>query len=122
MPRPPHPHAPDHLQSSLTPSAYTPVSLQCTLHKLAQPHHSCGQTKLGSMSNFPSVDGETCSAMHYQPKQPKTLPVLNRGGAGYETEADLWYQAQQAGDTLPNTQTGCRHPNWSQAPKLQNQT
>src|SRR5258705_8982945 len=28
-----------------------------------------------------SVDGETCSAMHYQPKQPKTLPVLNRGGA-----------------------------------------
>src|SRR5258708_489443 len=35
-----------------------------------------------------SVDGEMCSAVHYQPKQPKTLPVLNRGGAG-ETEADL---------------------------------
>src|SRR5260221_7889354 len=68
------------------------------------------------------VDGETCSAVHYQPKQPKTLPVLNQGGAGYETEADLWYQAQQAADTLPNTQTGRRHPNWSQAPKLQNQT
>src|SRR6266436_2020749 len=67
------------------------------------------------------VDGETCSAMHYQPKQPKTLLVLNQGGAG-ETEADLWYQAQQAADTLPNTQTGHRHPNWSQAPKLQNQT
>src|SRR5258708_27776172 len=70
------------------------------------------------------VDGETCSAVHYQPKrpkQPKTLPVLNQGGAG-ETEADLWYQAQQAADTLPNTQTGRRHPNWSQAPKLQNQT
>src|SRR5260221_259841 len=29
-----------------------------------------------------------CSAVHYQPKQPKTLLVLNRGGAG-ETEADL---------------------------------
>ena len=27
--------------------------------------------------------------MHYQPKQPKTLLVLNQGGAGYETEADL---------------------------------
>ena len=57
------------------------------------------------------VDGETCSAMHYEPKQPKTLLVLNRGGAG-ETEADLWYLAQQAADTLPNTQTGRRHPNF----------
>src|SRR5260370_33672022 len=64
------------------------------------------------------VDREMCSAMHYQPKQPKTLLVLNQGGARYETEADLWYQAQQAADTLPNTQTGRRHPNWSQAPKL----
>src|SRR5260221_4576512 len=69
----------------------------------------------GGMS---SVDGETCSAVHYQPKQSKTLPVQTQGGAGYETEADLWYQAQQAADTLSNTQTGRRHPNWSQAPKL----
>ena len=38
---------------------------------------------------IPAVDGEKCSAVHYQPKQPKTIPVLNRGGAGYETEADL---------------------------------
>src|SRR5258708_32438069 len=68
-----------------------------------------------------AVDRETCSAVHYQPKQPKTLLVLNRGGTG-ETEADLWYQAQQAADTLPNTHTAHRHPNWSQAPKLQNQT
>src|SRR5258708_32059580 len=51
----PCPHTPDHLQSSPTPSAYTPVSLQCTLHKLAQPRHSCGQTKLRSMSNFPGL-------------------------------------------------------------------
>src|SRR5258708_29499506 len=58
-----------------------------------------------------TVDGEMCSAVHYQPKQPKTLPVLNQGGAG-ETEADLWYQAQQAADTLPNTQTGRRHPSF----------
>ena len=57
------------------------------------------------------VDRETCSAVHYEPKQPKTLLVLNRGGAG-ETEADLWYLAQQAADTLPNTQTGRRHPNF----------
>src|SRR5258708_38326355 len=55
MPRPPHPHAPDHLQSSPTLSAYTPVSLRCTLHKLAQPRHSCHWTKLGSMSNFPRL-------------------------------------------------------------------
>src|SRR5258708_31317343 len=48
-------HAPDHLRSSPTPSAYTPVSLQCTLRKLAQPCHSCGRTKLGSMSNFPRL-------------------------------------------------------------------
>src|SRR5258705_13478824 len=48
-------HAPNHLRSSPTPSAYTLVSLQCTLHKLAQPHHSCGWTKLGSMSNFPRL-------------------------------------------------------------------
>src|SRR5260221_6521280 len=41
----PHPHAPNHLRSSLTLSAYTPVSLRCTLRKLAQPRHSCGQTK-----------------------------------------------------------------------------
>src|SRR5258707_15326467 len=34
-----------------------------------------------------SVDREMCSAVHYQPKQPKTLPVLNRGAG--ETEADL---------------------------------
>ncbi len=46
---------PNHLQSSLTLSAYTPVSLRCTLHKLAQPRHSCGWTKLGSMSNFPGL-------------------------------------------------------------------
>src|SRR5260221_7465792 len=32
------------------------------------------------------VDREMCSAMHYQPKQPKTLLVVNQGGAGYETE------------------------------------
>src|SRR5258708_5780426 len=51
----PHLHAPDHLQSSPTPSAYTPVSLRCTLRKLAQPCHSCGQTKLRSMSNFPGL-------------------------------------------------------------------
>src|SRR5258708_875789 len=55
MPHPPRLHAPDHLQSSLTPSTYTPVSLRCTLRKLAQPHHSCGWTKLGSMSNFPRL-------------------------------------------------------------------
>src|SRR5258708_2141962 len=54
-PRPPCPHAPDHLRSSLTSSTYTPVSLQCTLRKLAQPRHSCHQTKLGSMSNFPGL-------------------------------------------------------------------
>src|SRR5258705_6671268 len=40
---------------SPTPSAYTPVSLRYTLHKLAQPCHSCRQTKLGSMSNFPGL-------------------------------------------------------------------
>src|SRR5258708_36662386 len=54
----PHPlclHAPDHLRPSPTPSAYTPVSLQYTLHKLAQPCHSCHRTKLGSMSNFPRL-------------------------------------------------------------------
>src|SRR5260370_18776816 len=51
----PHPHTPNHLQSSPTPSAYTLVSLRCTLHKLAQPHHSCGRTKLRSMSNFPRL-------------------------------------------------------------------
>src|SRR5258705_7135343 len=51
----PHLHTPDHLQSSPTLSAYTPVSLRCTLHKLAQPHHSCHRTKLGSMSNFPGL-------------------------------------------------------------------
>src|SRR6266436_5521030 len=51
----PHPHAPNHLRSSPTLSTYTPVSLQCTLHKLAQPHHSCGWTKLRSMSNFPRL-------------------------------------------------------------------
>src|SRR5258707_10427922 len=49
------PHAPDHLRPSLTLSAYTPVSLRYTLHKLAQPCHSCCQTKLGSMSNFPGL-------------------------------------------------------------------
>src|SRR5258708_7226021 len=54
-PRPPRPHTPDHLQSSLTPSTYTLVSLRCTLHKLTQPHHSCHRTKLGSMSNFPGL-------------------------------------------------------------------
>src|SRR5258708_2604609 len=54
-PCPPCPHAPNHLQSSPTPPAYTPVSLRCTLHKLAQPRHSCCQTKLGSMSNFPRL-------------------------------------------------------------------
>src|SRR5258708_7005526 len=48
-------HTPNHLRSSLTPSTYTPVSLQCTLHKLTQPCHSCGRTKLGSMSNFPGL-------------------------------------------------------------------
>ena len=46
---------PNHLQSSPTPSAYTPVSLWCTLRKLTQPCHSCGWTKLGSMSNFPRL-------------------------------------------------------------------
>src|SRR5258707_11344680 len=55
MPHPPRPHTPDHLRSSLTPSAYTPVSLRCTLRKLAQPRHSCHWTKLGSMSNFPRL-------------------------------------------------------------------
>ncbi len=40
---------------SPTPSAYTPVSLWYTLRKLAQPRHSCRQTKLGSMSNFPGL-------------------------------------------------------------------
>src|SRR6266436_9231428 len=55
MPHLPHPHTPDHLRSPLTPSPYTPVSLRCTLRKLAQPCHSCGQTKLGSMSNFPGL-------------------------------------------------------------------
>src|SRR5258708_24301988 len=55
MPHLPCLHTPNHLRSSLTPSAYTLVSLQCTLHKLAQPHHSCGWTKLGSMSNFPGL-------------------------------------------------------------------
>src|SRR5258708_4570878 len=54
-PRLPHPHTPDHLRPSLTPSAYTPVSLRYTLHKLAQPCHSCHWTKLGSMSNFPGL-------------------------------------------------------------------
>src|SRR5258708_24474398 len=54
-PHPPRPHAPNHLRSSPTSSAYTLVSLQCTLHKLAQPCHSCHQTKLGSMSNFPRL-------------------------------------------------------------------
>src|SRR5260221_14704956 len=46
---------PNHLRSSPTPSTYTPVSLRCTLCKLTQPHHSCGQTKLASMSNFPGL-------------------------------------------------------------------
>src|SRR6266436_130306 len=55
MPHPPCPHAPDRLQSSPTLSAYTLVSLQCTLCKLAQPHHSCHWTKLRSMSNFPRL-------------------------------------------------------------------
>src|SRR5258705_12606477 len=36
MPCLPRLHAPNHLQSSPTLSAYTLVSLQCTLHKLAQ--------------------------------------------------------------------------------------
>src|SRR5260221_7530131 len=44
-----------HPQPSLTPSAYTLVSLQYTLRKLAQPRHSCCRTKLGSMSNFPGL-------------------------------------------------------------------
>src|SRR5258707_8455730 len=48
-------HAPDHLRSSPTPSAYTPVSLRCTLCKLTQPCHSCHRTKLGSMPNFPGL-------------------------------------------------------------------
>src|SRR5258708_92971 len=54
-PCPPCPHAPDHLRSSPTSSAYTPVSLRSTLCKLAQPRHSCHRTKLGSMSNFPGL-------------------------------------------------------------------
>src|SRR5258707_1582120 len=45
----------NHLQPSPTLSAYTPVSLRYTLRKLAQPHHSCRWTKLGSMSNFPGL-------------------------------------------------------------------
>src|SRR5258708_16743594 len=54
-PCPPCPHAPNHLRSSPTPSTYTLVSLRCTLRKLAQPCHSCCQTKLRSMSNFPRL-------------------------------------------------------------------
>src|SRR5258708_17830490 len=54
-PHPLHPHAPDHLRPSPTPSAYTPVSLRYTLHKLTQPRHSCHRTKLQSMSNFPGL-------------------------------------------------------------------
>ncbi len=58
-------------------------------------------------------DREKCRAALKQPKQPKTLLVLNQGGAGYETEADLMYQAQQAANTLSNKQTvGQRHPNF----------
>src|SRR5258708_10352508 len=49
------PHAPDHLRPSPTLSAYTLVSLRYTLHKLAQPCHSCHRTKLGAMSNFPRL-------------------------------------------------------------------
>jgi len=55
MPCPPCPHAPNHLRSSPTSSAYTLVSLWCTLRKLTQPCHSCHWTKLGSMSNFPAL-------------------------------------------------------------------
>ena len=51
--------------------------------------------------------------MHQQPKQLKTLLVLNQGGARYETEADLMYQAQQAANTLSSKQiAGQRHPNF----------
>src|SRR5258708_31811699 len=77
---------------------------------------------------FDFVDGEKCRTMHYQPKQPKTLPVLNRGGAGYETEADLCIKLNrqlipfQTHRLVAGTQTGHRHPNWLQAPKFQNQT
>src|SRR5258707_15697458 len=45
----------NHLQPSPPLSAYPPVSLRYTLRKLAQPHHSCRWTKLGSMSNFPGL-------------------------------------------------------------------
>src|SRR6266436_9682171 len=53
-------------------------------HSSAWCSVACGSRKLPA-----GVDRETCSAVHYQPKQPKTLLVLNRGGVGYETEADL---------------------------------
>ncbi len=59
------------------------------------------------------VDRKKLRAMLNQPKQSKTLPVLNQGRAGYETEADLMYQAQQAADTLSTKQTASQmHPNF----------
>src|SRR6266478_4120227 len=79
--------------------------------------HSCMMDFTPILGN-PIVDGETCSAVHYQPKQPKTLPVLNRGGAGYETEADLCIKLNrqlilfQTHRLVTGTQTGHRHPSF----------
>ena len=86
---------------------------------------------------IPAVDRETCSAMHYQPKQPKTLPVLNQGGARENWGRSLvssstgsWYSSKhtdwlQAPKLVTGTQTGHRHPSfrtkhdktWSWSPR-----
>src|SRR5260221_5570456 len=92
-----------HLQHPDSPHYSSPSTLT-TLHC---PRHRRRATLLQDV-----VDGEECRTMHQQPKQSKTLPVQTQGGAGYETEADFWYQAQQAADTLS------KHTDWSQAPKL----
>src|SRR5258707_1129555 len=68
--------------------------------------------------DFNGVDGEKCRTVHYQPKQPKTLLVLNQGGAGYETEADLCIKLNrqlipfQTHRLVTGTQTGHRHPSF----------
>src|SRR5258708_2116943 len=77
---------------------------------LPQPVLVCN---IDGSANENGVDGEKCRTVHYQPKQPKPLLVLNREGAGYETEADLCIKLnRQLIHTLSNMQTGCRHPNF----------
>src|SRR5258707_12735100 len=75
-----------HPQSSPTPSAYTLVSLRCTLHKLTQPCHSCGWTKLGSMSNFPGLSPYVSELPPLVVKQGGlALPLCPSGWHGLKT-------------------------------------